>query len=157
MTNSTRLLAAFAVVAAAAAVVGWARQASPSALHPQSQQESPIESSTAPLPQCRIVIARVHSRLHLVRQLGAKQVTLFEAAAQFRRLNTTPAEFPQNAWKNLPGRCDNEKVCHQVLNWCRVHLPDTLPVSAVESTVCELEHELNRHITRHGKVILPGD
>jgi hypothetical protein len=100
-------------------------------------------------------LRRLHAKHEIILALMARDLGLFEAAAWFRELNSSPPEFPAQGWQRLPGRCDDEKICRQVIFWARAQMLDTMPTCQVQAQVQQMEGELEAHIARHGKVILP--
>jgi hypothetical protein len=124
-----------------AARLGW--QATPA-----SRQEPPNE-------EVLIVTQRFKAKRRVIEALLEGNLGLFEAAAWFHDLNSSPPAHPAEGWQRLPGRCDGEKLCRQVIGWARVHLQDVMPASQVMARLQEMEDELNAHIARHGKVVLP--
>jgi hypothetical protein len=153
MTTAIRLLTALILLTGAlvgsgslhpdlATALGW--QAAP-----QEQHDSFVAKGT-------ITVQRVHAKEQVIQALMAGELGLFEAAAWFRELNQSPPEHPDEHWRRLAGRCEGEKLCRQVMCWVRVGLEDTMPASQLQAKIQELEAELNAHIARHGKVILPA-
>ncbi len=119
-----------------------------------------IESqpSYQPAPERTLVIlSRITAKDRVVGKLLAGETGLFEAAAWFRSLNTTPAEYPDEHWKNMPGRCDGEKTCRQVIAWALAHMQERMPSSQIEARMHQWEEELERHIACNGRVVLPGE
>jgi len=103
--------------------------------------------------QDRTISKRLGAKDEVVKDLIAGRLTLFEAAAGFRRLNE---EFPRAVVKeSVPGVTEEEQLCRQVIAWVRVRL-EVNPGEASEDFVARLEHELLRHKQRNGAVLLPG-
>jgi hypothetical protein len=79
------------------------------------------------------------------------RLTLFEAAAQFRCLNSEdPVVSPS---PDCPGDTEEEQVCWQVILYVEGHLRvnkcDDSEISA------RLKEDLRRHKEQHGKILLP--
>jgi hypothetical protein len=74
----------------------------------------------------------------------------------FRRLNEEAGYRQQPFWQRLPGKCEDEKTCRQVILWVRMRMSEIhRSPDEVEAAVRVLEGELDEHIARHGKVLLP--
>jgi hypothetical protein len=114
---------------------------------PRTQEPAPDESV--------VVIARMKAKERILLGMLAGERGLFETAAWFRDLNEAPAEHPDENWWRQPGRSDGEKVCRQVIAWALAYLQQSQPPSQVEGRIRQLEEELQEHIARHGKVVLP--
>jgi len=55
----------------------------------------------------------------------------------------------------FPGNSEEERYCHQVLEWARVR-GQPWPPSQLELLLCRLEAELDEHLAAHdGQVELP--
>jgi hypothetical protein len=115
---------------------------------PQVQHDPVIESG-------KIAVQRAHVKEQVIRALLEGDLGLFEAAAWFRELNQSPSDHPDEHWRSLPGRCDGEKLCRQVIGWARGQMEEQMTVSQMAARVQEMEEELEAHIACHGKVILP--
>jgi glutathione S-transferase len=81
------------------------------------------------------------------------RLTLFEAAALFRRLNEAPPK-PAPLSASFPGDSEEERLCRQVIRWAWRRLSECYPGGA-EALVAPYEEELRRHKERHGRVVLP--
>jgi hypothetical protein len=132
-----------------------------SSLHPDLQailgwQAIPAAEKNPVIEKGQITVARLNAKEKVIVALVVGDLNLFEAAAWFHELNLTPKESPEHRWRQLPGRCDGEKLCRQVIGWMRVRLEDTMPVSQAQAKVQEMEAALEAHIARHGKVMLPS-
>lgn len=100
----------------------------------------------------RKVQRRLETKKQIIHNLIDGRVTLFEAAAAFRRLND---EYPQVPLTSGPGDSAEERLCRQVIEWVRRTVPGRDP--AFVERFCEpLEEQLRQHKEQHGKVILPG-
>jgi hypothetical protein len=101
----------------------------------------------------RTITKRINAKDQVVKDLIGRRLTLFEAAAEFRRLNE---EYPQGVFKDsVPGVTEEERLCRQVIVWVRVHL-EVNPREASEDFVAQLEHQLLRHKRQNGTVQLPA-
>jgi hypothetical protein len=118
-------------------------------------QTTPASRREPPNEETLIIAQRAKAKQRVIATLLEGNLGLFEATAWFRDLNSSPPEYPAEGWQRLPGRCDDEKVCRQVIAWARAHMLDTMPASQVMARVQEMENELHAHIARHGKVLLP--
>jgi hypothetical protein len=82
-------------------------------------------------------------------------MSLFEAAAKFKRLNREPNPSPHRMENFFPGASDNERLCRQVIEWLR-HQP--MPSKQREQALAQAEADLLDHLCCHGgQVILPED
>jgi hypothetical protein len=156
MNASIRFMLALVLVTAALAGIGLSRPGWVEGLGLVWRPDVKPRGSCPVEDESDVVARRIVARTEIIRRLIDREMTLFDAASWFRILNETPAHRPQMSWKKLPGGCDNEKVCRQVLLWARVHLRDTVPSSQAKATLAALESELSEHIARNGKVNLPG-
>jgi hypothetical protein len=102
-----------------------------------------------------IVQERSATREIIIRDLLAEQLTLLEAAAQFRGLEVaSPASA--RSLQRIPARSEGERYCRQVLLWVRSTTQDW-PRSHAEPILSRLEAELQAHMAEHdGDVILPA-
>jgi hypothetical protein len=111
-----------------------------------------------PLEETAALRKKIEMREALVQQVLAKEITLFEAAAWFYRLNDEKDGGPREAVyrQKFPGRDDRERACRQVIAWSRLRLQEvnTSP-SQVEAITGALEAELEEHVATNGKVVLP--
>ncbi|MFO0925437.1 MAG: hypothetical protein U0736_00130 [Gemmataceae bacterium] len=103
----------------------------------------------------RFTIRRIQMKTGLLDQMAGGELDLFEAAAWFRFLNSEPAEYPETSWWALPGDCDGEKLCRQVILWTRLRLEGVVSERQVKERVHQLEATLAAHKRRHGTVVLP--
>jgi hypothetical protein len=153
MTTAIRLLAGLLLLAGGlagarfvhpdlAAAVGWQAVPAP-------KQDPGIEKG-------QIIVKRVNAKERVVVALVEGNLGLFEAAAWFRELNMWPPEHADMYWHMLPGHCDEEKLCRQVIQWARIRLEDMVTASQAQARLQALEAELAEHIARHGKVVLPS-
>jgi hypothetical protein len=101
----------------------------------------------------RLIAKRLEAKDEITKDLIRGRLTLFEAAAGFRRLNE---QYPLVVVdKPLPGMTEEERLCRQVIEWVRVHLLAN-PRDASEDFVVRLEHELSRNKRQNGAVQLPA-
>jgi hypothetical protein len=156
MAASIRLLTGLTLLAAAlggldAACPGWLEDLGRGRL-----PSSAASSVLLPRQQEHEVLAeRTEVRRQVVRRLAAGELTLFEAAARFGVLNRTPEELPDRGWRLLPGGCDGEKLCRQVMQWAESDLASVMPPRKGEALIRGWQAELAAHIARHGRVVLP--
>jgi hypothetical protein len=103
-----------------------------------------------------VLIARMAERRELVHQVRDGQISLFAAAAEFKRLNSlgNPSKF--DPLLTFPGASQNEKLCRQVIVWLQQEM-DGLPPRQRQLIIDRLEEDLCDHLGRNGTVILPED
>jgi hypothetical protein len=82
------------------------------------------------------------------------RLTLFEAAALFRRWNAEGAAPPANVALYYAGDSEEERVSRQVIRWAEVVMRQRYPEGA-DALTKRLEAELRRHKELHGTVVLP--
>ncbi len=100
-----------------------------------------------------VITARVRHRLELVQKLRDGEITLFEAAAEFKRMNRLASPPMADALVRFGGASDNERVCRQVIHWLYYNT-DELPPSKRQVVMQRVEAELSDHLARNGTVIL---
>jgi hypothetical protein len=102
-----------------------------------------------------ILLARIGKRQQITLDLAAGRMSVFEAAAKFKRLNAEPNLSPDNALDHFPGASDNERQCRQVIVWLQ---NQPMPLSQQEQALAQAEADLRDHLACHGgQVILPED
>jgi hypothetical protein len=109
--------------------------------------------STEPDPLVRVVDLRFQKKQHIIDELVAGRLTLFEAAALFNHLNHEHPVSLAAPW--FPGDSEEERVCRQVIHGVRARLLSSSPENAHE-WVAALEEDLRQHKECHRKVILPN-
>lgn len=122
---------------------------------------TPVQPSVCPMVSppaeaSTIVMRRIKAKTNIIEKLLAGELTLFEAGAWFRYLNSEPKSTPNFHWENLPGNDSNEKICRQVITWTEGRMRHQAPASEIAEVLRRLEEELCRHIADNGKVILPA-
>jgi hypothetical protein len=107
------------------------------------------------LSYCQAVYPqRIEAKHRVARQVVAGELTLFEAAAWFRFLNETPAGCTAGC-SSVPGQCENEKACRQVISWAKEELWEMgLRERAIDLSDL-LTKQLEAHRAENGRVILP--
>jgi hypothetical protein len=96
---------------------------------------------------------RIAEKDRLAAEVVGGRLTLFEAAARFRRLNDDdPPAAPLGAY--YPGDSEEERLCRQVIAYVGARLRACAPDGA-DGLLAPYEDELRRHKERHGKVMLP--
>jgi hypothetical protein len=85
-----------------------------------------------------LALQRLEAKQRVIADLIGGRLTLFEAAARFRRAS---------------GGGDGEALCRAVIGWAHLALSDRPERAEVFSEV--LENELQAHLARHGVVLLP--
>jgi hypothetical protein len=103
-----------------------------------------------------VLIARCQERQAIIDQLTAGRIGLFEAAAQFKRLNAQPNPCSYNFVQKLPGDSENERTCWQVISWLEGNARQ-LPPSQRQLVLDRVKADLREHRAHNGTVILPGD
>jgi hypothetical protein len=110
-------------------------------------------ATDAEIDQCRrAVVQRSAAKRQITWDLIDGRLTLFEAAALFRRWNE---EYPRLPDPSTPGDSIEERLCRQVIEWVRLELRERHP-GAVDQFCASFEAELRRHKEQYGKVILPN-
>jgi hypothetical protein len=103
-----------------------------------------------------VFMARSAQRKAIIDELRDGGLSLFEAAAEFKRLNHQPQPTKLDPLYPFSGKSENERVCRQVITWLYSYV-DNLPPSQRQAVLERAEGELRDHIARNGTVILPGD
>jgi hypothetical protein len=103
-----------------------------------------------------VLIARCEKRQAIIDQLTAGRISLFEAAAEFKRLNAQPNPSQYRFFKELPGDSDDERTCWQVISWLDVNSRH-LPPSQQQLLLDRVKAELREYKACNGTVILPGE
>jgi hypothetical protein len=121
-------------------------------------------SSNDPLPtigmglpaakEVTIRIRRIRMKKLIIQRLDAGELTLFEAAAAFQQLNSTPEDCQDHAWRRWPGADDGERLCRQVILWAAPS-EGLCPGGEQKARREQLERDLREHIAAHGGVKLP--
>jgi len=101
----------------------------------------------------RVLQWRSAVKYRLTRDVIAGRLSLFEAAARFRRLNkVNPVDELIGYW----GDSQEDRLCQEVMQWVSVALQREDPDNRADC--CKrLEEELRRHKEQFGKVLLPAD
>ena len=118
-------------------------------LRPERADEPPSERPA--VTEVEAIQCRILAKDRVVKELLDGRLTLFEAAAFFRRLNEAP---PRAAGLDFPGDSDEERLCRQVIQWVRA-ITAKGSLDATDGSTARFEEELSRHKQRHGRVILP--
>jgi hypothetical protein len=101
--------------------------------------------------QDHTILKRIAIKDEVIGELLAGRITLFEAAARFRRLDE---EYPidyQNT--SIQVGMEDEYMCNQVIKWVRSRTAEGRGGS--ENLVERLEDELMRYKQLHGSIVLP--
>jgi hypothetical protein len=122
----------------------------------RSDPGSQIKLVIPPSDEVRVRLRRIENKTLIIQRLDVGELTLFEAAAAFHHLNTTPAEFQDQTWRRWPGADDGERLCRQVIYWADVRWRDSYTPAAAQDRLARLEQELQAHLTAHGGVQLPS-
>jgi hypothetical protein len=102
-----------------------------------------------------IIAERLEAKARVMNRFLTGQLTLFETAAWFRHLNATPPDKPNRGWQKFPGQCDGEKMCRHVISWAEIDLRNRAPSADPRPRVRAWQGELESHLRRHGRVVLP--
>jgi hypothetical protein len=121
----------------------------------QQQGASNSKQVSAPTEGSEIARRRIRAKNKVVKQLLAGEMSLAEAAAWFRFVNDNPPEFRCDFRSTMPGRCDGEKACRQVISWVEGELPNRMPLSQADLVLCRLQGELDALLARGDRVELP--
>jgi len=106
---------------------------------------------------CNGVLQRGLAKSRLAEDVAVGRLTLLEAAARFRELNSQWPPFDWDTWRffrhcDFPGASDEEGLCRQVINCTRSTLWQQPEVA--DEVRRRLEAELDQHL-RHGTLRLP--
>jgi hypothetical protein len=103
--------------------------------------------------QVKRVQERCHAKDAVVTDLIAGRLTLFEAAARFRNLNSSNPQAEQWLGYQYPDQPYELGLCRSIIH--RVELELGSRASGQEDgIVARLETELAKHLQRHGRVCL---
>jgi hypothetical protein len=94
--------------------------------------------------------ARLAAKRRVTQELLDGRLTLFEAAALFRRLN-----LEAGGALARPEYTDAERVCRDVIAWAHTELAQGGDAARADACADRLTEELRRHKAGHGKVVLP--
>ncbi|MFO0878783.1 MAG: hypothetical protein U0840_15685 [Gemmataceae bacterium] len=119
-------------------------------------QPAMVVTIEGPSPEAIRISRRLRAKTAIVDKLVAGELTLFEAAAWFRTLDRETDPNPQLPCK-APVQDPNLQLCRHVIVWVEGHLGSGESSSQASTWVERLEHELQDHLARHGRVILPDD
>jgi hypothetical protein len=115
---------------------------------------SQIEMVYPPGEEVTSRIRRIEGKSQALQRLCDGELTLVETAAMFHRLNSTPAEFPDQSWRDWPGADHGERLCRQVIQWAGTQWRDHYSPAYLQDRLDRLERELEQHIAAHGGVSL---
>jgi hypothetical protein len=111
------------------------------------------QGTNARIDRCRRAVARRSAaKRQITWDLIDGHLTLFEAAALFRRWNE---EYPRLPDPFIPGDSIEECLCRQVIEWAQLELQERHP-GAIDQFCVSFEEELRRRKVEYGKVILPN-
>jgi hypothetical protein len=154
MAASLRLLVALILLASGLAGLGGAQPEWLSSLTRPAHE--PVWRTVLPQPEeVAIALKRGRAKAAVIARVRAGELTLFEAAAWFRWLNSEPASAPDAHWRLLPGASLDEKLCRQVICWAESETAAQGSVREGETMADRLRAELARHLAEHGEVVLP--
>ena len=103
-----------------------------------------------------VLIARCEERQAIIDRLAAGRISLFEAAAEFKRLNAQPNPSAYRFFKELPGDNDDERTCWQVISWLEANSRQ-LPPSQQHLLLDHVKAELREYKACYGTVVLSGE
>jgi hypothetical protein len=103
-----------------------------------------------------VLLPRCEQRAKIATQVCEGQMNLFDAAAEFKRLNLLPSPSSYNPIGDFPGDSENERVCWQVISWVKSNTIQ-MPPSQRQAVLDRLTADLMEHLACNGTVILPGD
>jgi hypothetical protein len=103
-----------------------------------------------------ILMARSEERRLLILEFCDGRMTLFQVAAEFKRLNSLPNPSSHDILARFAGATSNERLCRQVLCWL-ASVINEWPPSQQRALLEGAETALRDHLECNGRVILPGD
>jgi hypothetical protein len=112
---------------------------------------SPVEATPTRATVPRAVLQGLAVKMQIVKQVIEGRMPLLEAAARFQAV--TRQASVENALNAPPAATDNEVMARSVIGWVELVLRDRPEQADVISA--RLESELQSHIQRFGKVLLP--
>jgi hypothetical protein len=100
-----------------------------------------------------VVKRRIEIRERIAQELVAGQMTLLQAAEQYRDLNGTELEWPDGFRSSFSGRNDDERLCRQVIDNVRAQFlekPETgkQVVGRFERDLAKLMHDAEIKLPR---------
>ncbi len=101
-----------------------------------------------------MILDRLKAKEEIIQTLIEERITLVQAAARFRYLNSQPANFTA-VYAQHSGVTVEERNCRQVINWVQAKL-NGRPVYGTEDLVDRLERELYQLLRRPGGIELPA-
>jgi hypothetical protein len=99
-------------------------------------------------------LSRTAAKRRLAREVAAGRLALLEAAARFRDLNARTPGLAEHVCNSSPGVPYEELLCRQVIAITQGVLEEQSS-GLVDEIVDRLRAELQRHLDRHGRVVLP--
>lgn len=120
----------------------------------QQRLASALPLVIAPCLRSEVTQQRIRAKTQIIDQLLRDEISLFEAARQFRLHNAFPKEMADTSWQKLPGCDEGEKLCRQVLIWAESEMSTRYSDSQRFQTLERLEQQLAHHLTRYGGVRL---
>jgi hypothetical protein len=156
MTITTRAMLALALMAGCLAVAMVFRPHWLTEKRPQPSGSASSELSCPPDERCLVIAHRLRMKNAIVHQVVDGELSLLEAAAQFRSLRGTDSLSPDTSWLDMPGKSDGEKVCRQVIAWVVSELEGSPREYELPEAQARLEKELEALLARDGEVHLPS-
>lgn len=105
--------------------------------------------------EAALVKERLDAKLETTIAVIEGRVSLLSAAARFGQLNRQHPPSMRHLHLFTSGNSENEKLCRQVIGWVSNQLPFRRTESEAERVVDRLEKQLQAHLEKHGRVILP--
>jgi hypothetical protein len=101
------------------------------------------------------ILARTAAKREIAAEVAAGRLSLFEAAARFRDINARTPGLAEHVCNASPRVTYEVLLCRQVITVVEAILEEESPGRA-EEIATRLRAELQRHLDRHGRVVLPG-
>jgi hypothetical protein len=102
--------------------------------------------------ESRVLFGRIHAKTEVTRLLLARELTLLEAAARFRRIDAT---MPVPGEARSRSEADGQDQCRRVINWAESKGHEAAGRERSAAVAASLEQELSDHVAAHGRVRLP--
>jgi hypothetical protein len=125
-------------------------------IFPDSKPSPPCRTAAEMKRTVCAIDRRIDEKDRLANELIDGRLTLFEAAAHFRRLNDGGSKFAAPLSMFYPGDSEEERLCRQAISYAQ-HCLNQRRVGdrAADEFAARCEEELCRHKERHGAVVLP--
>jgi hypothetical protein len=120
------------------------------------RQEAGQKQAAALEQTCQDLLQRNAAKEHVIEELLAERLTLFQAAACFDCLNHEPPECAADCRRFFPGDSDGEKSCRQVLAWASATLRERGDPRR-EAVLARLEAQLTARLANSDGIDLRQD